>query len=79
METKHTQRIVLGKKLVGGIKRSQVSGMEKYQVAGPETPDCKPNRREGASPLKPHSSFNIYFFFYLYIIHEFIVLYIYLH
>lgn len=63
VETKHTQRIVVGKKLVGGIKRSQASGMEKYQVAGPETPDCNPNRREGASPLKPHSSFNIYFFF----------------
>ena len=63
MENKLTQGTVVRKKLVGGIRISQGSGMEKYQIVVPETPDWKPNSREGASPLKPHSSFSIYFFY----------------
>lgn len=50
MGTENTRGIVGGKKLVGGIKRNQASGMEEYPVAGLETPDCRPNRNGVASP-----------------------------
>lgn len=63
MENKHTQGTMVRKKLVGGIRRSQGSAMEKYKVVVPETPYWKPNSREEASPLKPHSSFSICFFY----------------
>lgn len=46
------------KKLVGGgIQRNQASGMEKYQVEGLETLDCRFNKNKVVSPSKLHFFF----------------------